>query len=65
MSQMEREIKTRAISNWLANVVNVLTEQYRRPNYVELMQKIDAIDKQLPELKRMLIYLNNTSSGDK
>lgn len=60
MSNLEREIKTRAISNWLAGVINVLQEQYRRPNYNEMLTKIEAIDKQLPELRRILIYLNNT-----
>lgn len=56
----ERDIKARAVSNWLANVIAVLQESYRRPNYPELIVKLTKIDGQIPEVKRFLIYLMNT-----
>lgn len=56
----QREQYSRDVSNWLAAVIYVLQEQYRRPNYAELLAKLDKIDEQIPNVKRALIYLNNT-----
>lgn len=60
----QRDQYSRDISNWLAAVINILQEQYRRPNYMELLARLDKIDEQIPSVKRALIYLNNVKSGD-
>lgn len=60
MRDFERELWVRSVSNWLAISVSELQEQYRRPDYTELMKIVDRMDKQMPELKRALMYLKNT-----
>ena len=61
LRRLEREARARDVSNWLATVIAIFQEQYRRPNYVELAKRLEAIDAQIPQVKRALIYLNNTS----
>lgn len=62
---LERDTRARDLSNWLAVVINSLQEQYRRPNYTELLILIDKIDTQLPKVRHNLIYLKNTSEESK
>lgn len=48
------------VSNWIAILISQLQEQYRRPNYTEMLKLIDKIQTQSPQVKRALIFLANT-----
>jgi hypothetical protein len=59
MLESDRAEKIRTINNWVAYVINTLNEQSRRPNYPEFLKQTENIQKQIPHVRRLLLYLAN------